>query len=248
MKKYLITTFLLFSLASPAFSYAEKGWSYYMQGDFTGAINYCNGCLERSDCPDKDEALFISGESYASSKDFVRARESFRGVYKKYPGSIYASQAILRVADCYFLEGDYENAEEIYTYFVETNPQSAFLPVALLKLTYTKRKLGKWPIVKQYADILNSKFPGSFEAKEAKVLADAETYFTIQVGAFGEKNNALSLMRKLQVDGFEPYITEGKFDGRTIYKVRVGKIDQRRDAEQVYQRLVNNNYPAQIYP
>ncbi len=233
---------------SVCFASVDKAWGELLRGDVSSAINTCQGCLESNDCFEKDKALFIIAEAYAKSGDFKRARSYYRTVYRKYPASSYASRAVLRIADSYFLEDNYEKAEKIYRYFVDNYPNSAFYPLGLLKLAYTERKLGKWDEVTDCADKLTRQFRGSFEAKQAKKLANAYRFFTVQVGAFVERKNALALVRKLQVDKFESYIVKDNSRGRVIYKVRVGKLKQRKEAVGLFNKLLSRNYPAQIYP
>ena len=246
--RILVLALILFFPARFCRAAVDKAWGELLRGDISSAVNTCQGCLERSDCFEKDQALFIIAEAYAKSGDLERARSYYRTIYKKYPASPYAARAVLRIGDAYFLESVYNKAEKAYQFFAGNYPNSAFYPLGLLKLAYAKRKLGKWDEVADCADKLTRQFPRSFEAKQARKLAEADRFFTVQVGAFVDRKNALALMRKLQVDKFEPYIVRQSLQGKALYKVRVGKLKQRKDAVRLFNSLIDKNYPAQIYP
>ncbi len=49
-------------------------------------------------------------------------------------------------------------------------------------------------------------------------------YFTLQFGSFGDKANATAVQHKLKSMGYNPTIEEGTANGRTVYRVRLGKF------------------------
>ncbi len=219
-----------------------------MEGDITSAISSAQECLEKEGCSDRAQALYIIGESNIQSGSFTPAREAFWRVYEQYASSLYAAKAFLRIGDSYFLESEYAEAQKIYTQYLQRFPASGELPLCLLRLVYAERKLGNWQRMKDYATELKKRFPLTKETKEAEALMNTETYFTVQVGGFLRRQNALALMRKLQVDKFKPFLVTEDSSGKTIYKVRVGKLPTRQSAENLFRKLISKNYPAQIYP
>lgn len=62
--------------------------------------------------------------------------------------------------------------------------------------------------------------------------------FRVQVGAFRSRENAEALVRRLQEDGFQPFInyTAG------MYRVRIGPFSDRADADRLAEELRAKNY------
>lgn len=61
--------------------------------------------------------------------------------------------------------------------------------------------------------------------------------FAVQVGGFGSRDNAVRLRERLRADDFESWVDEAEVDGRTVYRVRVGPVAERAQAEALAQRL-----------
>jgi cell division septation protein DedD len=64
-----------------------------------------------------------------------------------------------------------------------------------------------------------------------------KTIFTIQVGAFGSKENAENLVKKLSVSYSDVTIMSPNIGGPVLYRVRVGAFESREEAELVAKKL-----------
>lgn len=62
--------------------------------------------------------------------------------------------------------------------------------------------------------------------------------FRVQVGAFRSRENAEALVRRLQEDGFQPYINLVA----GMHRVRIGPFSNRADAEKLAEELRAKNY------
>jgi cell division septation protein DedD len=72
--------------------------------------------------------------------------------------------------------------------------------------------------------------------------APGERLYTVQVGAFAQRDNASEMVARLMADGFSPYIVrEGN-----LFKVRVGAFRERERANQLVQRLRARGYSAAV--
>ncbi|MEW6570763.1 MAG: septal ring lytic transglycosylase RlpA family protein [Nitrospirota bacterium] len=81
--------------------------------------------------------------------------------------------------------------------------------------------------------------------KEVKYLSETGP-FTIQVGAFEELPNARRLERALEMRYKHVYITESLLNGRTFYRVRIGKFLTREDANNLARMLADEGYRVLI--
>ena len=73
-------------------------------------------------------------------------------------------------------------------------------------------------------------------ARAAGTTADPFTYF-VQVGAYRTVEDAEAQRAKLSLAGVEARVSEREQSGRTVYRVRVGPMDKREDADRTKERL-----------
>lgn len=64
--------------------------------------------------------------------------------------------------------------------------------------------------------------------------------WTIQAGSFGQKTNAEKLMANLKLKGMPAYLSEIKVQDKTLYRVRIGPIENKQKAEQQLREVENN--------
>ncbi|MCK8827873.1 SPOR domain-containing protein [Natroniella acetigena] len=81
---------------------------------------------------------------------------------------------------------------------------------------------------------------GMDEESMEQTIADEDLY-TVQVGAFGEEENAQGLVRDLEIKGFTAYITS-----ENPYRVQVGAFREKAAAEQLGDELEKSGFPAFI--
>ena len=72
----------------------------------------------------------------------------------------------------------------------------------------------------------------------------SEGPFTIQVGSFISRSNAIRLMEELQGAYKDVYITELKTSENTYYRVRLGTFKTREEAYRFATRLAQDGYNA----
>jgi DedD protein len=100
-----------------------------------------------------------------------------------------------------------------------------------------KRK--QWVIVE---DAANSADKSSSTARaESDSAGDTRTGWAVQAGSFGQKANAESLMADLKLNGMNAYISEVQVADKTLYRVRIGPLENKQSAEQQLQ-LVEKNF------
>lgn len=80
------------------------------------------GCASTELSPDDPEALYAEAESEFKDGRFLMAIEKFREVKNRYPYSSRAVDAELRIADSYFDQESFIEAETAYEIFKELHP------------------------------------------------------------------------------------------------------------------------------
>lgn len=106
--------------------------------------------------------------------------------------------------------------------------------------------------------------PGPDRLAAAKPLADKATVPTpapvpgkapssaggwfVQVGTFGQRENAERLATQLKGKGFPASVSLTQRDGKSMHRVRVGPAGGRADAESLAARLASAGHRGQIVP
>ncbi len=137
-----------------------------------------------------EEALQKEAISDFRRGRFVLAEELFQKIKDRYPFSPYAPIAELRLADCKYFQGLYEEAIPLYEEFERLHPTNSFVPYAIFQLGTCYYKLTSTPdrdqtftqkAIETYNRLIRRypKSPYSFEAerriKKAKdLLAEHE--------------------------------------------------------------------------
>lgn len=247
MKEIILKWSLVFSLWSSVLPLNIYGASLndaykdYLIGDYEEAL------MRAKDLPEDDGVLYFLGLTYIKLGNFPQAREYLIKLTHNYQRSAFYEQGLVRLADSYFLEGNLEKAKASYEELSKRAPSFNYAPLVYLRLAQIANKQGNWPDKKKYLAKLKEKYPQSAEVRFIDILESNDDFFTIQVGAFSNIGNAVSLKEEIAAR-YEAYIVEDKNHGYILHKVRVGKFKNRKDAERIYGRLIKQGYPAKIYP
>ncbi|MBM3248964.1 MAG: tetratricopeptide repeat protein [Candidatus Omnitrophica bacterium] len=249
-KIIIVILFLQLFLTGVIFADIEDVHSFYLEREYNKAIEEAVGIVNNfSTRKDAQEAYFYLGLSRMKTGSYKDARDDFRALVDRFPGGQFAQRAFLSIGDCFFMEDNYTKAGEVYKSFLENYPKSDLLHIAYFRLGQTNLKLGNWQIAKNYLNQLKERYPNSLEARQADELITREEFFTVQVAAFINQNSAQELINKLKSDGFDPFIAKvNTEDGKAVYRVRVGKLTNRYDAEALQAALALKDYPTRIYP
>ena len=242
-----IKTFIFVMLIAAGFLNSSYAFSLddarrdYLNGDYEEALQKAKG-LKRN-----DEVLYFLGLVYTKIANYPRAREYFISLTENYSGSKFYGQGMIKLADTFFLEGNFERAQQLYENIGKKTSTSSYLPLVYLRLSQIAEKQGRWEDKKKYINILKEKYPSSNELVVVDTLEERANFFTIQVGAFSDRRNAVNLKNELD-EKYDTYIIEDKSGNYALYKVRVGKFNDRKEAERTWGKLVKQGYPARIYP
>ena len=72
-----------------------------------------------------EEEFKLATEKF-ENKDYGKAKDGFKRIVFRYPGSKWSEDAQFKLARCYFLEKDYTTAKIEYDFFVNSYPRSRF--------------------------------------------------------------------------------------------------------------------------
>lgn len=181
--------------------------------------------------------------------EYVQARNAFHVVMgSEFNQDLYEKSA-LGLIESLYMAGFYKDALKEGKKLLTRIPNSQSKSLIYLKIARSNLKLMKWNDAKWYLNTLIKEFPDSFEAPIAKSLLEEKEFFTVQVGAFINKDKALELVDDLKAKRQYAYIVETTSrDGNKFYRVRVGQMTSLDQAQTVQTQLSHQGFPSLIYP
>jgi len=239
-----------FCMASPSCAFdLEKAREYFVKEDYQGTIKECENILAyKGYSRELDELYYILGLSYMKTGNYLRASDIFEIIINEFKDSAFKDDAMLGLGDTYFLRGDYNAAQNRYKTFLENEPLTRLKPAVYYRFAQICVNNRDQRGAREYMEKLKKEYPFSFESRMELTPAQEALSFTIQVGAFSRNDNAQNLCRILIGKGYKAYIEEASSGSGRAYKVRVGKLSSRFEAQQLERKLSNEGYPTKIFP
>ena len=214
---------------------------YYL----TAAKDYQRLLRDHEDSGLRADALYW----LASSRLAIGAADSaaiyFRRLIQDHSGSSLVSWAELGLIDALYMKQDYAAAQRCCQEFLQIRSGSDLIPVALFRLFETREAQGDRSAAAEILQQLVSSYPGTYQGQQAqRQLTEwgwddtgessepqpAEGDYTIQVGAFSKRSNALNLQSQLRSWGYQVEMIKRAGRHRTLYLVWVGRYQTRSEA------------------
>lgn len=86
----------------------------------------------------------------------------------------------------------------------------------------------------------------SARSPEARTAPAPSGNWAVQLGSFGDEENAQRLVRRVSAIGHSPAITTYRANGRVMYRVRIGPYATRDAAQSAASALAAAGFPAQV--
>ncbi|MFC1674521.1 SPOR domain-containing protein [Candidatus Omnitrophota bacterium] len=242
---------LLFVICTNAYALdLDKARTYFIEGDYASCIKEGERILGVSGQDrNMDELYYLLGVSYLKEERYLRASDIFEIIMNEFKDSSYRDEARLGLGDTFFLRGNYVEAAKEYGELLKLEPRTDLKAAAYYRLSRAAFKEGNKEKAGEYLDKLRREFPQSPEALLDKdTSAGPDLYYTVQAGAFSSPDNAKTLTEKLVKEGYPAYTEEVILQGKKTFRVRVGKLKSRRDAQLLHDSLSRNGYPTRICP
>ena len=193
----------------------------FLRGDYKAAIAEGEKILAgQSQTKESDELYYFMGLSYLKEGNYLRASDIFEIILNEFNKSSFKEEAQLGLADSYFLKEDFPKAQYYYQQLLSQKPESKYHAIASERLSQIEIRTGQ---------------------------AEGISY-TVQAGAFKSKLNATRLMQKLISNKFPAYMEELNSGDSVSYRVRIGKMSQLKEAQELKEELEKKGYPAKIFP
>ncbi|RKY37163.1 MAG: hypothetical protein DRP78_01825 [Candidatus Omnitrophota bacterium] len=222
---------------------------FLLNGNYQKAYNLCSKLEHNAGKNSIAEIFYLQGVCLIHLQDYAQARDVLKKGLRKADSDL-AIEIYLGIADTYFMEYSFDKAISIYKQLLTKYKKNEdYLSAVYFKLGKAYQKKSDWVNSEYYFSLLKKKYPQSLETELASMYLSEGNFFTIQVGCFTSKKNALKLCKDLKNKGYESYMTSLKAKKKKLYRVRVGKFVSRFAAEYAQEELKNKEaLPTHIFP
>jgi tetratricopeptide (TPR) repeat protein len=240
-------------MAGPAYANGDalgRARLLFLERQYVQSIDECAAVI-RSHPDDRGliaDANYLAGTGYVNLFDFLTAKKNFKTVVEKYKGTAAYEDAYLGWGDVEFLQENYAAALKVYEDFLKTNPSKKRLATLYFRLSETYLREGQREESDKYLKKLKNEFGGTFEARDARRIAEKDIFYTVQVGAFTNYENAEKFIAKLRAQGYEVYSVLCMLSGKKLCRIRIGKFKTEAEAEALKRKLEQGGYYAKVFP
>lgn len=204
---------------------------------------------ERPSAEQESVLRYYSGLSALRLGRYAEAENVFRRLEASRLREDLSDQVTAGLIDALYLQGFYEKALQESGRVLARRKDSAMASAFCLKAARANLKLARWVKAGELLRRVAEEYPLSFESDVARQLLEEQQYFTVQVGSFADKALAQHLVNELTRRQEYAFIVESRAsDGRTNFRVRVGRLSNLRDAVTLEAKLAGLGYPTLIYP
>ena len=200
----------------------------FLKEDFARSERSAAQFLRRARTEHSDEAALIRALSLMKLGRYEEARPMLERLEKEAGSEELRAQAAYSLGDSYYFQSDREQADAYYKEAVRKYPSHG-------EAEQVRRLLGLSHPAGQFAV---EEMPGA--------AGPALLQYSVQVGAFSRRRNAERLLNKLLRNRYDAYISPEQAANR--FRVRVGHLSDRAEAQTLELRLKEDGYPTQIFP
>lgn len=201
--------------------------------------------------------LYLNG---IEQKDGERSFQYFSRIYEHHKDSDYADDALFKIAQLYYARGKYDDARSYFSLLARSFPQSRLKDDAQYLFCQTYLAQGKSdsaatflrafidnsprsPFVDFAITDMESNLPrterSAAPGKDRSSPPSMHRY-SVQIGAFSNRDNARKVSDRLKKEGYDVEIIEKRQGGKTLYAVWMGKfetkVSARNFAEKFYKK------------
>jgi len=209
--------------------------------------------------PNNPDVLYLSA---LVEPEGDKALLIYKDVMSQYPNSGRADDALTRIIEYLYTKGLYNRTIDYSKQLISKYPDSENIGNCVYMLLSSFNVLNKKDSVDYYYSYYLKRYPDmklpfkNYQSAPVYVTDDkpmenvkqapepkpvertiSEPKWALQVGAFGNSQNALALKNRLQSYGYEPYVQKIKGSNTDLLSVRVGNYNSQEEAKAAGDRL-----------
>ncbi len=237
----------------PPGAYADAETRFLLK-DYRGALDKFESFLDGDPSSRYvSDAHYWAGVSALELGERGRARAHVERAYARTRTRFLKGLCLAALGDCDFATGEFRSAVGNYRRALEyPGTQKARI---LLRVGDSYRRLGRAGTAETYFRRVVNEYPGSVFAAQAKArtireerTGSAGGEYSVQAGAFGDRDNAEDLRFRLEKRNFPAHLRLLSREGKVLYSVRVGRYDMQDRAEAIARRMRAAGFDAVVIP
>lgn len=193
--------------------------------------------------PSSATAAYFNALLQENADDAIKM---FQEISTRFQNTVYAERAWFRLGQYHFADGTYHRARQCFLTLLEQYPASNLAPQAAYYAAKSLLIIGNSPQIREELSRCAEKYPGTWMANFAvddlarlKSPTDHRTSdakkqtpapYTVQIGAYTNRENAASQQRSFSQAGYTVLIKEKQEGRRIYYQVLVGEFSDRNQA------------------
>lgn len=247
----ILLLFIFFFTALPDLFSQTKIDDLVRAGKYDEARNLLPSVIKAN--PNDASTLYFQG---LLEKNGDKSLEYFEKLLEKHPKSDYADDALMQIGEYRYARGLYISAERTLLRIPRQYPESEHVKRAINLLMQSMLVTGKSDTAMMYLKVFEKRwgdlavdvdFPPVISSSAEKISKkeSKKKLFTIQIGAFGSKDNAKKQKEVFRGRGYDVNLGNKKVAGNTLHLVWVGKYstyDEALDTARTLKAKFGVNY------
>ncbi len=216
----------------------------YLKGDFQGILQrFKNSSAEQFGEGNQPEALFYISEAFIQNEEYNRAVSKLTSLTIAYPSDRFAHLAQAAIAYCYLKMNKPDMARAQISMLMEATDSAmaisrakeilAMLGDENMSVSHAAEHPKRGSPIPQAMDISPVE-PSTIPTEQP---TEKKVYYSVQVGAYAIRENALKRQKELEEIGYEVMINKAVVQGRTLYRLRIGNFDTLEQAQIMQKKL-----------
>lgn len=178
------------------YGYADSSEFVSTINDYLADRNTLGDYLRRAEAEPTMQLYSMIAEKYTGRSDFDDAEKYYRKILQEDPNNRqgYSDSALISMGQMKVRAKQYESAEEIFSRFPKTYPESDLADDAMFEMAKARRRAERYDdAIAGFRDFLKV-YP------ESELATDAEIYIAFCYDKKGDKDSALKLYQKFLAD------------------------------------------------
>ena len=193
-----------------------------------------------------DDAMYWSGSCHLVAEHPDSALAAWRLLVTDHPESEWRVWAELGIGDALSARKKIREAIDQYRRILESSSGPDLTGAVLYRLVQCHESLGDSAAARTYFDRIVEEYPDSYEGlmlagrrnQTPPHPVQKQQFYTVQVGAFAHKENAIRLHDRLAAQGYDvAIVTKTGDDGTLLHAVQIGSFQMKEDAQVILERL-----------
>lgn len=226
-----VSTFAVILAATAAAGPMDDAEKYYLKGLYPSAIAACKKALEYDmNKNNRAHCWYMMGQAYMLNGETKSARSAFSKILSRYSTTAWLADAYVGIGDAYFRDGDYRTAIAYYKNSMTRSYLARHGATVYHRLARAHRKLGETTRATYYESVIRKQYPHSLEARvtlaggsAAPAPRQVHHVYAVQVSYTTRADYAREYAQKLKRKGYDAYVRIANANGRTRYKVLIGR-------------------------